>query len=117
MNEEQNDDAVVSYDTFAALDIRVGEIVDAKIVENADMLFCLRVDVGEEVPRQIISGIRPFFGTPQELVGKKCAFVVNLAPRVIRGYESQGMILVARHNDTLALLAPHTDVPAGTHIS
>ena len=77
----------------------------------------LSVDVGEEAPRQIVSGIRTFFEDPQELVGKKCPFLVNLEPRVIRGLESQGMILAAERDGVFALLNPHQDLPPGTRIN
>lgn len=108
---------MISYDDFAKLEITIGEIKEVEIVENADKLLKLTVDVGEDEPRQIISGIREYFEDPQSLVGKKCPFLTNLEPRTIRGFESQGMILAAHHDDTFALLLPHQDLPAGTRIS
>ena len=108
---------IITYDDFAKLDIVIGEVVALEIVEDADKLLKLTVEVGEEKPRQIISGIRTFFTDPQSLVGKKCPFLLNLEPRVIRGLESQGMILAASHEDTFALLNPHNDLPAGTRIN
>lgn len=107
----------ISYEQFAALDIRIGEIQAVEVVENADKLLKLTVDVGEEDPRQIISGIREYFDDPQELVGRKCPFLVNLQSRTIRGYESQGMILAASHEGTFGFLEPHQSLPAGTSIS
>ncbi len=106
----------ISFDEFIKLDIRIGTIMSVEIVEDADKLLKLMVEVGEAEPRQIVSGIREFFPDPQYLVGKQCPFVVNLAPRVIRGLESQGMILAANHEDTFALLNPHTPLPAGTKV-
>lgn len=106
----------ISYDDFAKLDIRIGVITSVDVVEDADKLLRLSVDVGEDTPRQIISGIREYFDDPQELVGKQCPFITNLEPRVIRGYESQGMILAASSDDTFALLIPHNALPAGTKI-
>ncbi len=71
---------------------------------------------GEKTTSQILSGIREYFEDPQVLVGKKFPYVVNLEPRTIRGFESQGMILAASHEGVLALLAPTRDIPAGTKI-
>lgn len=107
---------MISYDDFAKLEIRIGEIKTVEIVEDADKLLRLTVDFGEETPRQIISGIRTYFEDPTWLVGKKCPFLTNLEPRTIRGFESQGMILAASHEDTLGLLFPHQDLPVGTRI-
>lgn len=107
---------MISYDDFAKLEIRIGEIKTVDIVEDADKLLRLTVDFGEETPRQIISGIRTYFEDPQWLVGKKCPFLTNLEPRTIRGFESQGMILAASHEETLGLLFPHQDLPIGTKI-
>jgi methionine--tRNA ligase beta chain len=107
---------IISYDDFAKLDIALGTILSVEQVEGADKLLRLMVDVGEEAPRQIISGIKEYFEDIQVLVGKQCPFLVNLQPRVIRGLESQGMILAGSHDATLALLIPHNVLPAGTRI-
>jgi methionyl-tRNA synthetase len=107
---------MISYDDFAKLEIRIGEIKTVEIVEGADKLLRLTVDFGEETPRQIISGIRTYFEDAQWLVGKKCPFLTNLETRTIRGFESQGMILAASHEETLGLLFPHQDLPVGTRI-
>lgn len=107
---------MISYDDFAKLDIRIGEILEVEIVEDADKLLKLKVDLGEETPRQIISGIRTYFDDPQSLVGTKCPFLANLEPRTIRGFESQGMILAGSATDALALLIPSADLPTGTRI-
>lgn len=85
---------MITIDEFKKLEIRIGHILAAEKVLDADKLLKLSVDFGEETgPRQIISGIALFFPEPQALVGKKCAFAYNLEPRTIRGLESQGMIL------------------------
>lgn len=108
--------AHVSYDDFAQLEIKIGVITSVGVVENADKLLKLTVDVGETEPRQIISGIREYFEDPEFLIGKQCPFITNLEPRTIRGYESQGMILAGNAGDTFALLIPHNELPAGTKI-
>ena len=107
---------MISYDDFAKLEITIGEIVSVEVVEGADRLLKLAVDVGEGRPRQIISGIRMYFGDPQTLVGKKCPFLTNLEHRVIRGLESEGMLLAAHQAGTFALLLPSADLPAGTRV-
>ena len=109
---------MISYDQFASVEMTIGEILDVEIVEQADKLLQLTVDVGEEKPRQIVSGIREFFEDPQTLVGKKCPFVTNLEYRTIRGLESEGMILAAATGDgAFALLIPSEDLPVGTRLS
>lgn len=108
---------MINYDDFAKLEMKLGKILSVEIVEGADKLLRLSVDVGEEVPRQIVSGIRTFFADPQELVGMTCPFLTNLEPRVIRGIESQGMILAASTPEGgFALLVPHTELPPGTKL-
>lgn len=84
---------IITIDDFHKLDIKVGHILSAEKIEGADKLLKLSVDMGEEKPRQIVSGISMYFPDTEKLVGKKCAFAANLEPRVIRGLESQGMIL------------------------
>ncbi len=108
---------IINYDDFAKLDIAIGEILSVEVVEGADKLLRLEVNVGEEEPRQIVSGIREFFDDPQELVGVRCPFLVNLEPRVIRGLESQGMILAAADEEVFAFLKPHNDLSPGTRIN
>lgn len=107
----------VTYDDFSKLEIKIGTIKSVEIVPDADKLLRLLVDVGEAEPRQIISGIREFFDDLDFLVEKQCPFVTNLQPRVIRGLESQGMILAASHDDTFSLLIPHNELPSGTKVS
>jgi len=106
----------ISYEDFAKLEIRVGTIVTVETVEGADRLLKLTVNLGEEQPRQIVSGIREFFSDAQELVGKQCPFLVNLESRTIRGLESQGMILAGGEGNTFTLLHPGEPVPPGTPI-
>ena len=106
----------ISYDDFAKIEISVGTILSVEVVPDADKLLRLEVDFAEETPRQILSGIREYFEDPQVLVGRQCPFVTNLAPRTIRGLESNGMILAASTIDDLALLHPSSTVPNGTRL-
>ena len=105
-----------SFADFQKIDLRVGTIVAAEKHPDADKLLCFQVDLGEEAPRQILSGIAEHF-TPEELVGRQVCVVANLAPRKIRGRVSQGMILTAEHEGGLSLLAPGGLVPGGSRIS
>jgi len=108
---------VISYDDFTKLDITIGTILSVEVVEGADKLLKLEVDVQEEKPRQIISGIREYFEDIEFLVGKQCPFLTNLEPRTIRGYESQGMILAAENDGVFSLLIPHNELPVGTRVN
>lgn len=108
--------ALAAFADFQKIDLRVGTIVEASRHPDADKLLCFKVDLGEEKPRQILSGIAAFF-SPEELVGRQVCVVANLAPRKIRGLESQGMILTAEHAGGLVLVAPAGTVPAGGSIS
>ncbi len=82
----------ISIDDFKKVEIRIGEIKSAEKIEGSDKLLKLKVMFGEE-ERQVLSGISAYFPNPEELVGKKCPFVTNLAPRTMMGLESQAMIL------------------------
>lgn len=114
---------IINIDDFVKVEIRIGKILSAQKVEGADKLLKLEVDFGEpDLPagRQVIAGIAQFYA-PEALVGKECPFVYNLAPRTLRGLESQGMILCASTplstsgpNGQPCLLHPDKDVPPGS---
>jgi methionyl-tRNA synthetase len=106
----------ISYDDFAKVEISLGTILSVEVVPDADKLLKLEVDFGEESPRQILSGIREYYEDAQVLVGKQCPFVTNLAPRTIRGLESNGMILAANTPDAFSLLHPSTPLKNGTKL-
>jgi methionyl-tRNA synthetase len=104
LKQVQNDDVVekseisnlkseITYDDFSKMDIRTGKILEAEKVPKADKLLKLLVDIGME-QRTIVSGIAEHF-TPEEVIGKEVSVLVNLAPRKLRGIESNGMILMA----------------------
>lgn len=84
----------ITFEDFAKVDLRVAKIVTCENHPSADRLFKLQVDDGSGTPRQICAGIRGAY-TPEQLVGKLIVIVANLAPRVIRGEESRGMLLAA----------------------
>lgn len=106
----------ISFDDFMKLDIRVGTIVSVKAVPDTDKLLKLTVDIGEEEPRQIVSGIKHFFADFTVLEGRQAPFVINLEPRTIKGLESQGMIMAVGDADTFSLLSPEKAVPPGTPV-
>lgn len=103
----------IDIETFKQLELRIGTIISAEKVENADKLLKLEVDFGE-FKRQIVSGIALWY-TPEELVGKQCPFILNLEPRKFKGVESQGMLL-AGNDEKAILLHPNQEVPPGTPI-
>jgi len=106
---------MINIEDFKKIDIRVGQILSVEKVPDTDKLLKLSVNLGEESPRQIISGIALYFPDFSVLVGKKCMFVANLEPRVIRGLESQGMILaVSTEDGKFSLLTPNDEIPVGT---
>ena len=83
----------ISYDDFKKLDARLGTVLVAEAVPDSDKLIRFELDFGEEKPRQILSAIREWYPEPETLVGKQMLFVINLAPRTIRGLESHGMLM------------------------
>ena len=96
-----------TFEDFTKLDMRVGTIIEAEKMPKAKKLLVLKVDTGLDV-RTIVSGIAESF-TPQEIIGKKVTVLVNLAPRALRGVESQGMILMTQMPDgTLVFVNPDT---------
>lgn len=109
----------INFEQFAAIDLRVAKIVAAEDHPNADKLIVLKVDLGPLGERQIVAGIKQFCQV-EELVGKLIAVVVNLAPRTMRGAESQGMLLAAVEGQPPTNIVPlgiDKDVPPGTPIS
>ncbi len=104
----------IEFADFQKLDLRVGVILAAEKHPNADKLLRFDIDLGEEKPRQILSGIAAHF-KPEDLVGKKVIVVANLPPRQIRGLESQGMILTAETDGRLSLLT--ADAAAGATVA
>ncbi|MBL7722853.1 MAG: methionine--tRNA ligase [Chitinophagaceae bacterium] len=106
----------IQFDDFSKIDLKVGTIISAEKVEKADKLLKLSVDLGFET-RTIISGIALHF-KPEDIIGKQVTVVTNLAPRKMRGIESNGMILTAEDKDgKLQLLKPENLVSPGSNVS
>ena len=115
--KEKGNKAEVSIDDVSKLDIRIGKITDARVMEGTDKLLILSVDLGEERERTIISGIRAHYPDPSVLIGREVPVVVNLAPRVMRGATSEGMILYVVGDDFVHTLEPsQKNVPPGTKV-
>jgi methionyl-tRNA synthetase len=108
-------DGKISIDDFAKVELRVGQVKIAERVPKADKLLRLEVDLGTEV-RQVVAGIAESY-TPESLIGRKVVIVANLAPRKLRGLESNGMIVAASPGGGKAILASFLeDVPVGTRL-
>ncbi|KKW19289.1 MAG: Methionine-tRNA ligase [Parcubacteria group bacterium GW2011_GWA2_51_10] len=108
-------DEHISYEDFSKLDIRVGTIIEATRVPDTDKLIQCTIDFGAMGRRVIVSGIAQW-RAPEDLIGKQCPYVVNLAPRELRGIVSEGMLLAAGHENGIALLHPDSSVEPGTRI-
>ena len=106
----------IGIEDFAKVQLKVGKVLECKKVEKADKLLSSQIDVGEEIPRTVVSGIAKYY-TPEEMVGKQVIVVTNLKPAKLRGIESQGMILCAEdENGELALITPSKSVRAGSEV-
>ena len=105
----------IDFEAFEKLDIRVGKVLECEPVKKSDKLLCFKIDdgLGGE-PRTIVSGIAKYY-KPEDLIGKSVCFIANLAPRKLRGIESQGMILSAVDaDDSLAVITPIRPVAPGS---
>ncbi|MFA6600564.1 MAG: hypothetical protein WC352_00835 [Candidatus Omnitrophota bacterium] len=102
---------MVSFEDFKKLEIRVAEITAVEQHPNADRLYVLTVRIGETV-KKIVAGIRLHYG-PDELLGKRVVVIDNLEPAVIRGVESQGMILAASEGELLTVVVPERPINSG----
>ncbi|MBI3466151.1 MAG: methionine--tRNA ligase subunit beta [Planctomycetes bacterium] len=106
---------LVSIADFRRLDLRIAKILEARPHPNADRLVLLKVDVGGQ-QKQIIAGIRAWY-TPESLVGRSIVVVNNLQPAMLRGEESNGMLLAATSGDQVILLTPDRECLSGAKIS
>ncbi len=104
----------ISIQDFSEIDLRVAVIKSAEEHPDADKLVVLKVDAGDG-EKQLVAGIKNHYSM-EELVGKKIIVVNNLAPAVLRGVESQGMLLAARDGDEVVLLTTEKDVGPGSRV-
>ena len=114
--EETQAKATIQYEDFAKLDMVVGKVLTCKEHPDADKLLVFTVDIGEENPRTIVSGIKKWYGD-KDLIGKNVVVVKNLAPRKMRGIESQGMILASDFEDDLTIITTLKDMKPGSVVS
>ena len=105
---------MATIDDFAKLEFKVGTVLEASDIEGSERLLKLIVDLGEEEPRQILSGIKQWYA-PEDLIDKQFVFIANLEPRMMMGLESQGMILAADGEKPVPLI-PQEHVLTGAKI-
>src|SRR3954452_12875714 len=107
----------IEIDDFAKVDLRVGQVLSAERVPKSDKLLLMKIDVGEEQPRQILAGIAQYY-EPEKMIGRKVVIVANLKPRKLRGFESQGMVVAASYGEEgRPVIATFTeDVPNGARL-
>ena len=108
---------LIDIDDFAKVDLRVGQVLSAERIPKADKLLLLKIDLGEDQPRQVLAGIAQYY-EPEKLIGRKVVVVANLKPRRLRGLESQGMVVAASYGEEgQPVLATFTeDVPNGARL-
>jgi methionyl-tRNA synthetase len=107
--------AEIAFDDFMKVDIRTGTILEAEVVPKTKKLLKLKIDTGID-QRTVVSGIAEYY-KPENIIGKKVSILVNLAPRKLRGIESQGMILMAEDSDgKLCFVSPTEDVSNGSEV-
>lgn len=113
--EPRSANGLIGIDDFAKFDFRVAEVVKAEKHPKADKLLVLTLNVGDHT-RQVVSGIAQYY-TPESLVGKKLVLVANLKPVVLRGVESQGMILAGEDDQgRIVVITPEQDLPPGAKV-
>lgn len=111
---------MISIDEFSKVEVKIGTVRAAERVPETDKLLKCSVDFGEVgedgAPRvrTIVSGIAAYVPDPETLVGRQLAYVTNLAPRTIKGIESEGMLFAVGEGETFAFLTPDKPVPPGT---
>lgn len=109
---------IINFSDWQKLDLRVAQIKNVEDVENADKLYKLTLDVGGEIgERTVCAGIKQFY-SKKELKGKKIIVFTNLAPRIMKGITSQGMILAAVNEDEteVVLIGPEKEIENGSRV-
>ena len=114
--EEKKTDGIITIDEFFKTSLKIGTIIEAEEVKKSDRLLLLKVDLGEEKPRQIVAGIKEFY-TPQDLLNTQVCVVANLKPAKLMGMLSEGMLLAAKDKNGLSLLRPESPKEVGTKVS
>ena len=104
----------ITIDDFAKIEMKVGQVLSCEKHPKADKLLVSQIDIGEEKPRQIVSGIAGSY-KPEQMIGKKVVVITNLAPAKLRGVESQGMILAGMGEDQIEVLSVEK-LPVGSTV-
>ncbi len=107
---------MINFEQFKQTELKTGKVLEAERVEGSEKLLKLKVDLGEDNPRQILAGIGKVY-SPEEMIGREIIVVANLEPRMLMGMESQGMLLAASEDGQPVLLKPDREVPPGSPIS
>ncbi|MCD6583119.1 MAG: hypothetical protein J7K71_00305 [Candidatus Omnitrophica bacterium] len=103
---------MIRFEDFSKLDLRVGKILEVSDHPNAEKLYLLKVDIGERII-QLVAGLKQWY-TSKDLQGKLIVVVVNLEPKKLRGFLSQGMLLAAQSHDKVVLISPQEDIAPGS---
>ena len=106
---------LASIEEFKKIALRIGVVVEASDHPNADRLLVLKVDLGEAAPRQLVAGIKGSYAAA-DLIGKRVVVVANLKPAMLRGVESQGMVLAASDGSSIVLVSPERSIGAGSTV-
>ncbi len=106
---------MASIEDFMNIELVVAQIKEVLDHPDADRLYVLKVNLGEEEDRQVVAGIKKSY-TPEQLIGKRVIVIKNLEPATIRGQESQGMVLAASDEEGIAVLTPDRDVALGSRV-
>jgi len=114
-SKKESKDGIITIDQFFETKLKVGTVLEAKEVKKSDRLLQLKVDLGEENPRQIIAGIKEFY-LPSDLIDTQVCVVSNLKPAKIMGMISEGMLLAAKDDEGLTLIRPEAKKRSGTPI-
>ena len=114
--DDQDGAGLITIEDFDKVQLKVAKVLTCERVEGADKLLKMTMSLGGGETRQVVSGIAKHY-SPEEMIGKKVVLVSNLKPAVLRGIESQGMILAASKGKKLSLVTIDGDLPEGTAIS
>lgn len=113
----------ISFEDFKKLDIRLGTVKEVSVVPETDKLLCFQLDFGEKDEegntklRQIVSGLHEYYPEYEKLVGKQLLYIINLEPRKIKGFESNGMLMAVDGSDGRPVfLIPETEVLTGARV-
>ncbi|MDD5163820.1 MAG: hypothetical protein PHD95_06490 [Candidatus ainarchaeum sp.] len=107
---------MVSYNDFSKIDLRIAKIISAEDIAGKDKLYKLTIEIGEEKPRTLVAGLKPFY-TKEQLQGKQIVVVANLDPKPLGGLVSQGMLLAVKNKKaTYSVLMPDSEAEPGARV-